>query len=69
MVLKEARVTEFFDSSTQMEIPRETRIQLKSEGIYMPKDLVDFDEESNSKISNNLRRPGRRVPDLIPGPV
>ena len=34
----------------------------------MPEDLVEFDEDSISKI-DNLRTPGGRVPDLIYGAV
>ena len=42
---------------------------MKSEGIVTPEDLVDFDEDSISKISYNLRRPGVSVPYLTPGSV
>ena len=52
-----------------MAIPQETRIQLKTEGMDTPEDLVDFDEDSISKISDNLRRPGGMVPDMTPRAV
>ena len=44
----------------------ETRIQLKSEGIAIPDYLADFDEDSNSKISDDLKSLGGRVIDLAP---
>ena len=42
---------------------------MKSEEIDTPEELVDFDEDSISKISDNLRRPGGRVPELTLGVV
>ena len=54
----------FFESSTKMEIPHETRIQLKCEFVEIRKDLVDFNDDSISMISNTLRRLGVGVPDL-----
>ena len=50
-------------------ISHKTRLELESEGINTPKELVEFDEDSISEISNNLRRLGGRVPDLTHGAV
>ena len=69
MVLTAAQVTVFLESLIQMAITREVRIQLKSEGVEMSEDLVGFYEESISKISDNLRRLGGRVPYLTPGDI
>ena len=41
-----------------MAIPHNTRVQLQSEGITDPGDLVDFNEDAMAMISQNLRRPG-----------
>jgi len=49
-----------------MAIPHNTRVQLQSEGMTDPGDLVDFTEESMAVISQNLRRPGGRIPDPDP---
>ena len=67
MVLTATQVTAFFEAANQMAIPHETRLQLQSEGMSDPNDLVDFDEDSIKSISENLRRPGGRVPDTTPG--
>ena len=67
MVLTSANFTSFFENSTQMEIIHKNIIQLKSEGIDGPYDLVDLYVESISNISNRFRRPGGRLRDLIPG--
>ena len=64
-----AYVKAFFERSTQIVIPRETRIQLKSKVIDIPEDLEDFDEDSIFNISDNLRIPGGRASDLTPGYV
>ena len=66
MVLTATQVIAFFEAANQMAIPHETRLQLQSEGMLDPNDLVDFDEDSIKSISENLRRPGGRVPDTTP---
>ena len=58
MVLTVRQVTTFFENTTQMAMPHSARIQLQSEGISSPNDLVEFYADSISTISNNLRRPG-----------
>ena len=69
MVLAAAQVTSFFETSTQMMIPHETRTQLKYEDTDTSEHLVEFDEDLISKISENLKRIGVRVPYLNPGSV
>ena len=55
MVLKAGKFTAFFDHPNQIDMPHETRIQLQSEGVSSPVDIVDFDEDDISIISDNLR--------------
>ena len=64
MVLTEAQVTAFFEGASQMTIPDITRIQLQSEVMEDPGDLVDFTEEAMPMISQNLRRL-RGVQDIL----
>ena len=52
-----------------MVLPHETRTHLKSEGEDAPEDVADFDEDSISKISNNLKRIGGRVLVMTSGDV
>ena len=66
MVLTAAQVTAFFEGASQMAMPHDTRVQLHSEGITAPCDLVDFIEENMSVIVQNLRRPGGRIQDPDP---
>ena len=40
-------------------------INIQSKSILDPNDLVDFDKYSIKSISENLRRPGGRVPDTF----
>ena len=54
----------FFDNETQMAMTHSTRIQFQSEGMTSLDDLVDCDEDNISTISDNLRRPRGRIPDL-----
>ena len=58
MVLTAAQTTAFFEGASQMAITHNTRVQLQSEGITDPGDLVDFNEDAMAMISQNLRRPG-----------
>ena len=58
MVLIAAQATVFFEGASQMSMPHHARVQLQSECITDPSDLVDFTEEAMAMISQNLRRPG-----------
>ena len=58
MVLTTAKVTAFFEGASQMAIPHNERLQLQSECITDPSDLVDFTEEAMAMISQNLSMPG-----------
>ena len=62
MVLIAAQVTAFFEGVSQTTMQHNTRVQLQSEGIIDPSDLVDFTEEAMAMISQNLRRPGGEDP-------
>ena len=64
MVLKAAQDTSFFENPSQIEISHGTRIHLQSEGSDRPEHLSDFDEDSMFKISSNLMRLGKSVPDM-----
>ena len=66
MVLTAGQATSFFENANQMAIPNRTRVQLQSEGISDPSDLVDFDSDGIDCISNNLRKSGGREPDPDP---
>ena len=67
MVLTAAQTTAFFENANQMAIPRATVIQLSREGITTVGDLSDFDKSTMAQVSENLRRPGGRIPDPTPG--
>ena len=54
--------TAFFQDAAQMAIPAATRQQLIVEGIDDVNDLCEFTEDNLKQISENLRRPSRRVP-------
>ena len=43
------------------------RTQLATEGLKTVDDLAEFDDESLKQITDNLRRPGGRIPDPNPG--
>ena len=66
MVLTAAQTTPFFENNDQMGIPHETMVQLKHEGIQSVADLADFDKDSLQQLSDNLRKPGGRIPDHNP---
>ena len=68
-MLKEAQDRTFFHILTQIEISYEVRIHLNFKGTNALEDLVDFEEDSISKISNKLRRLGGRVPGLNRGAI
>ena len=61
MVLTAAQVKEFFEDADQMAIPSAARILLQQEGIYTPRNLVDFDKDTFKKVANYLRRPCGRI--------
>ena len=63
MVLKAVQFTAFFEGASQMAIPHGTKVQLQSEYMIDPSDLVDFTEETMTMISRNLRRPGGKIQD------
>jgi hypothetical protein len=66
MVLTAAQTAAFFQLEAQMGIPHPTVAQMQAEGITNVQDLADFDKESLQQMTDNLRRPGGRVPDPIP---
>ena len=67
MVFTVAQTTAFFTDADQLAITAETRIQLATEGLANVEDLAEFDDESLKQITDNLRRPGGRIPDPNPG--
>ena len=67
MVLTAAQTTAFFEAADQMGIPHATVIQLQVEGMTSLPDLADFDKDTLQQLTDNLRKPGGRVPDPNPG--
>jgi hypothetical protein len=63
MVFTNAQITAFFEAADQMAIPNRTRIQLATEGINHPTDLLEFKKDGLKQIEENLRRPAGRVAD------
>ena len=66
MVITAAQTTAFFTEPAQMALPFATRVAIAQEGLEDIADLVEFDEGSLKQITDNLRRPGGRVPDPDP---
>ena len=66
MVITAAQTTAFFSELGQMALYAATRIVIAQEGLEDPADIVEFDERSLKQITDNLRRPGGRVPDPDP---
>ena len=66
MVITAAQTTAFFSEPGQMALPAATRIAIAQEGLEDLADLVEFDGRSLKQITDNLRRPGGRVPDPDP---
>ena len=62
MVLAAAQTTAFFETNYQMGIPHETMFQI----LHSVSDLGDFDKDSLQQLADNLRKPGRRIPDPNP---
>ena len=46
-----------------MAIPARTRVQLATEGINHPDDLLEFKSDGLKQIAENMRRPTGRIPD------
>ena len=78
MAIPGAQTTLLYEANDQMAIPRPTLAQLRNEGITTIDDLGEFDKDTLQQISDNLQRPGGRVPDpnyvppnpmLVPSPV
>ena len=66
MVITAAQPTAFFSEPGQMALPAATWIVISQKGLEDLADLVEFDERSLKQITDNLRRPGGRVPDPNP---
>ena len=66
MVITSAQTTAFLSKPGQMALPAATRIVIAQEGLEDLADLIEFDERSLRQITDNLRRPGGRVPDPDP---
>jgi hypothetical protein len=52
-----AALTLFFEDANSMALSNRTRLQLAHEGIAVPKDFKEFDEEGLSAIFLNLYKP------------
>ena len=66
MVLTAAQTTTFFEHADQMGFPHTTVLQLQSKGITLVSDVADFIKDSLQQLADNLRCPGRHVPDPNP---
>ena len=66
MVITSAQTTAFFTEPGNMDIPASTYVAITQERLEELDDLVEFYEKSIKQITDNLRRPGGRVPDLEP---
>jgi hypothetical protein len=62
MVFTINQMTAFFEYHDQMGIPADTRAQVENEGIDQVSDLADFDKDMLTQVTDNLRRPGGRIP-------
>ena len=63
-----------FETNNQMDIPNTTVAHIVNEGIYKVTNIPPFDKDTLQDITENIRRPGGRVPDpnyidLVPLPV
>ncbi|KAL3933286.1 MAG: hypothetical protein SGARI_003740 [Bacillariaceae sp.] len=65
MVLTTQNNNYFFEDASQMNLPRDTRLQLAVEGIQTVSDLLDFDESTLEDVAKNLRYPPGRVADPL----
>ena len=66
MVFTTAQTTALFTDLSQMALPRATRATIGEEGLNDIDDLVEFDSDSMKQITDNIRRPGGRIPDPHP---
>eukprot|EP00957_Ditylum_brightwellii_P167125 12722644-Ditylum_brightwellii.AAC.1 len=66
--LNKDKTTFSFTSAKQMEMNKETIIQLDHEGIKKMEDLAEFGKENWRQVAKNLKRPGgwMKNPDKEP---
>ena len=69
MPLTQAQINNFFTEDDQMGIPQATVDRMQQEGIDNVSDLAEFDKESLQLVTDNLRKPGGRIPDPDPNAV
>ena len=48
-----------------MAIPQPTVAQMQNEGITTVDDLANFDKDTLKQLAENLRKPGRQVPNAV----
>eukprot|EP00957_Ditylum_brightwellii_P009990 753788-Ditylum_brightwellii.AAC.1 len=67
--LNKEKATFFFTSTEQMDVTKETLIQLSHEGIKKVEDLAEFSKDNWKQVAENLKRPGVQMknPDKEPG--
>ena len=67
--LNKEKTTFFFTSAEQMDVTKETIIQLTHEGIKKVEDLAEFSKENWKQVAENLKRPGGQMknPDKVHG--
>ena len=66
MVFTVTQTTSFFTDVIQMALSKVTRSAIAEEGLIDITDLVEFDSDSMKQNTDNLRRPGGRVPNPDP---
>eukprot|EP00957_Ditylum_brightwellii_P165599 12606392-Ditylum_brightwellii.AAC.1 len=59
--LNKTQTTNFLISSKQMEVAKETLVQLGKEGIKEVKDLAEFIKVIWKQVVENLKRPGGQM--------
>ena len=52
-----AALTAFWEDNGAMALSNRTRVQLDNEGITIPEDLDEYDDEGMEKIFSNLAKP------------
>eukprot|EP00957_Ditylum_brightwellii_P068323 5186836-Ditylum_brightwellii.AAC.1 len=57
MGLNKTQTTNFFTSSKQMEVAKETLVQLGKEGIKEVEDLAEFSKDIWKQVAENLEHP------------
>ena len=67
--LNKEKMTFFFTSTKQMDVTKETLIQLSHKGIKKVEDLAEFSKENWKQVADSLKRPGGRManPNKEPG--